>query len=738
MTGGSRNLRRSALGSGGLLASAAGFRLNGTVGEPAAAPLSAAGFRLGSGLHSILAQPGSVASIVAVSKATGSLELAWTAPGRDGIIGAVAGGAWRIDYSSDTGHAFSPSVYRVVLSTTFSAGAPQAYTLTGLEANTTYFARIYLSDDRGALSEDSSPSAESTLARTPISPMLSGVFMSSVTFTWTLPAGGAEGYRLDGSSTDFGALPPDDILRSSRTSDGTALTLSVLGLRSNTTYYFRLGSLNWQSDVNFVTVIATVTLPGAPEPIMNLSSDPDAWGRNLRFAWSNPVFADPAGVLVLASTQTISADVENGVAYPAGYVFADGSVVRSSAAAADHLESGLELDTTYFYRFYSRNLSDLYSVHVATALFLDLPPMGPAGLFASADAGRTQIAIGWSSVTTSMDGTPFQDPASPRNLELRRYDVFRATGIAHPSWVWVGSATTAGSSWSGPIPDPDSVYYYRVASQDDVGGEDTRMAVDTRGNVYALAPDRVSHLMVPAELAAVLRPEGNSFGSPIFLRGSESPAEVGGRVVRSIRFDPLQPSGAIAGSIRTADAGMEVLLHYDVQGGQVVPSAYAPQGARLALAPGPQSGPPNAEDRLSAYWHNGEKYVKVFGRVDTGAQTVRLNTSLPGAYQVRSLVRTEGFSFDVSQVTNKVITPNHDGINDYVTFIFDNPRDAAPSGRIYDLRGALVSEMRRGTQVADSLVWDGTAGGRVVPRGVYIYQIQAEGKTFNGTVVVIR
>ena len=51
---------------------------------------------------------------------------------------------------------------------------------------------------------------------------------------------------------------------------------------------------------------------------------------------------------------------------------------------------------------------------------------------------------------------------------------------------------------------------------------------------------------------------------------------------------------------------------------------------------------------------------------------------------------------------------------------------------------AVVAEMRRGTQIGDTLTWDGKANGRTVPRGVYIYQIKSEDKVFNGTVVVIR
>ena len=97
-----------------------------------------------------------------------------------------------------------------------------------------------------------------------------------------------------------------------------------------------------------------------------------------------------------------------------------------------------------------------------------------------------------------------------------------------------------------------------------------------------------------------------------------------------------------------------------------------------------------------------------------------------------------GFSFNpASGVSNRMLTPNGDGKNDFVVFTFNNPKDSQVTGKIYDLQGRLVAEMSPGP-VSNSLEWNGKAGGQAVPGGIYIYQIQAEGKTFNGTIVVIR
>ena len=38
----------------------------------------------------------------------------------------------------------------------------------------------------------------------------------------------------------------------------------------------------------------------------------------------------------------------------------------------------------------------------------------------------------------------------------------------------------------------------------------------------------------------------------------------------------------------------------------------------------------------------------------------------------------------------------------------------------------------------NSLTWNGTAGGRSVPGGVYVYQLEGEGQNFTGTIVILK
>lgn len=120
----------------------------------------------------------------------------------------------------------------------------------------------------------------------------------------------------------------------------------------------------------------------------------------------------------------------------------------------------------------------------------------------------------------------------------------------------------------------------------------------------------------------------------------------------------------------------------------------------------------------------------------------------------------QGGGFDFRGPLSRIITPNGDLRNDYAIFCLDNPSDSGVDGKVYALSGRLVSSMvhRRGlvppppgggaTPVAcpagalanspQYVFWDGKAEGAAVASGVYVYQIKAEGRSFTGTLVVVR
>ncbi|MFA6030071.1 MAG: gliding motility-associated C-terminal domain-containing protein [Elusimicrobiota bacterium] len=98
----------------------------------------------------------------------------------------------------------------------------------------------------------------------------------------------------------------------------------------------------------------------------------------------------------------------------------------------------------------------------------------------------------------------------------------------------------------------------------------------------------------------------------------------------------------------------------------------------------------------------------------------------------------KGFSFSSSGLSNRILTPNGDSLNDVVIFTFSNPRDSQVTGRIYDIQGKYVADLQTGPTAGTTLKWDGKVGGSSVPGGIYVYVIEAESAVYSGTVVVVK
>ena len=98
----------------------------------------------------------------------------------------------------------------------------------------------------------------------------------------------------------------------------------------------------------------------------------------------------------------------------------------------------------------------------------------------------------------------------------------------------------------------------------------------------------------------------------------------------------------------------------------------------------------------------------------------------------------------------RIITPDT-SVNNIAFFCFENPADSGVSGKIYSLTGSFIADMAGPSPSGGTgcpqpsgglnyqyLTWDGTMNGRQVMSGVYLYEITAEGRSYTGTVVVVR
>ncbi len=113
-----------------------------------------------------------------------------------------------------------------------------------------------------------------------------------------------------------------------------------------------------------------------------------------------------------------------------------------------------------------------------------------------------------------------------------------------------------------------------------------------------------------------------------------------------------------------------------------------------------------------------------------------------------------GLSFTWFGPASRIITPTApNGLNAVAFFCFDNPAPSAVAGQIFNLAGREVTTLGAPQQApfnhvcnrsslgygySSYLPWDGTNNGAVVHSGVYIYRVQSEGKSYTGTLVVVR
>ena len=118
-----------------------------------------------------------------------------------------------------------------------------------------------------------------------------------------------------------------------------------------------------------------------------------------------------------------------------------------------------------------------------------------------------------------------------------------------------------------------------------------------------------------------------------------------------------------------------------------------------------------------------------------------LASFLVGAFMVfpgRAIGSVSLGTLTLTKVACRIFTPNGDLHNDKARFEFDNPEQLPVGGSVFDLHGARVASLQPGNSL-DVLLWDGKdADGQVVAGGIYIYQIEYQGKQATGTVVVAR
>lgn len=444
---------------------------------------------------------------------------------------------------------------------------------------------------------------------------------------------------------------------------------------------------------------------------------------SLRMTWTAPAANWYRGtgtvsryILRYSSAAPLSTDA----AFASAADFAQGWAPLAIGAGDTRVIAGFNTGTTYYFAIESVNDHLLTSERSNIAYVFAMVPLAPMNFRVT--AGATSVTMSWIAPAGFANRMPFNDRFNPiYPYEINGYQVFRATAPANADWIPLGlQLSTDTFNFTDNTASASQEYYYHVKAVNRAGSSVPSYTQGSAGrSLYFTAADNASVLEIPeAGRVDFISDSANADPMNFYTVDiSSHSGDLAGRVLRSVEFSAYR-------------GGIEKLDHFKLSKPAIVKVYYRVSGGAIV----PSAGDPG---NISLYYYNGAKWLQLYGKVDTAGSNISLTTSLLGRYQVRASARSVAFSADASGLSNRLITPNGDGKNDSMVFVFDNPMGSPVKGRIYDMKGALVAKMTAGP-ISNSVVWDAKIGGAAVPGGVYIYQIESGGNVYNGTVAVIK
>ncbi|TBR16953.1 hypothetical protein EPO15_18065 [bacterium] len=729
---------------------------------------------------------GAVTGFVAVPGAgAGAVDLSWTTPTRVlpaaperyavrlSTTGQIADGAAFAAASPLSAFSSSP------LPSVGLAASRQTLTLTGLTPFVTYYFAVRVEDSSAPVNNVGVWLRDTLLARNtanftvpsffvnlpePVTDLTArvGAQEGEVKLSWTAPRNlnlmPIVGYQvryatfsvaaLANDATSWFSAAPFSALLNTALPTGASEQLTIAGLAPASTFYFAVRSVDAVNEVSFVDTGADPVGPGVQASTRPLNLPPGlpagfaaaAGVKRATLSWNDlPAGVTGAGKGLDFAHYRIQRSTDGGAQF----------VDVATTTATSYTDRPLRAETTALYRLSARDQEGRESPVVAVStLPFTLRPVDPFGV--RFDRTASSITITWGKTTRFDTLEAFYDPAAPSSDELAGYRVLRSSGGPFAQAAAYGVATTTHTE-----ADDGNSYQYRVVSFNDFFVSRGAITFSPLGEQSIVLSDGITKLVVPAGLGDALRAGSNGLTEDIYIQSSFLTELNGGEVLQTVEFVPMLGGGTRLQNFALPQA-VSIVLGFQVDGNgnpvpataqsmgvaaQAVEAAGAAGGFGLASAPAgvtPAAAPAAADVKnLGMYWNDGKDFKKLYGTVNTTNNSVVAQTPNLGQFQVRRVFRDAAATFDISNITTRVVTPNGDGKNDVMLMLFDNPNHVAVSGKIYDLRGAFVAEMTAGL-AADSLQWDGKMNGKAVTSGVYVYQVQGDGKTYNGTVVVAR
>jgi len=380
----------------------------------------------------------------------------------------------------------------------------------------------------------------------------------------------------------------------------------------------------------------------------------------------------------------------------------------------------LKENTTYYWKVIAFDETGYFTG--STTYYFYIPIIDrlkePVGVKGNKKEGNFNLS--WSTVTLSENLIEGKD--IPQD-DLERYNIYRSTNIEEVDKV-SPSTMVVVTSWV----DRDiggKTYYYLIRAVDTSGIESKNsMLIDSgpEGNLIVQDEKKEVNIIISKEGNLILYQGTNLYGSDLRVSIVDKPEEKSRHILGVYEIEVLKAK--TTEEIKISDFNF-----------------LQPVGMKFSYA-GTSSG--LAETDKAVFRHNGVEYINLGGKVDINQKVISLKSKEVGKYRVQEVMRATAFEIS-SRVPRKIFTP--DGLGPSVTEKFtvtcENPKNiSSVTGEIYDITGAYVTDMKvenKPDSLQTVLSWDGKDKDNNLCRdGVYIYQIKAEGKTINGTVILAK
>ncbi|MBI2119906.1 MAG: T9SS type A sorting domain-containing protein [Elusimicrobia bacterium] len=571
-----------------------------------------------------------------------------------------------------------------------------------LTPNTTY-ARYVKSFTGSEESLASNTTARYTLSNPVTGSSLANTHITSTTVSWAAnnnPSGTP--YQVQYSSYSAFTITSSSV---------TSLLSAILqNIQANTTYYIRVRSQNNEGTYSdFDTTLTTMTLPSVIENLTATSGD-----QKVTLDWGDSTESNHAGYFIYRSNSSTGT-----------YSKLNASLVTTS----DYEDTGLTNGNTYYYKVSAVNNSNLESPFSNIAWARAKKPAGPmepTGILGSLSSNG-QFTINWSPVT--------KDTAGSSRVELAAYRLYKSNSI-DSTFTYTAAVSSNTHSWTSPDLAPPTVWYLvrSIDISDNESINSMRIETTASPTLGVATKDETIHIKIPASQASIFSASKNNLSEDVRIVLDRKSEDEKGTTLTSYEIKTVGAnSGTEIKELKIKEPIVEVQLRY-TQG---------TSGSPLPVSSVLRAFPGSPRD-VGIFWHNGVEFVKFGGAVNEAKGTVSIKTSKPtGKFQVRQVLRATEFT--LTQLTpRKIFTPNGDGVNDEIILFLENPKESTISqAKIYDIGGAEVADFEQGfvanNQGIVSLTWNGRDhSGVIVRSGIYIYQVQAEGKVINGTIVVAR